>query len=239
MRLPATLLVALPAIAAAQQQKPLGENLQSWFDKAKSYIPIGVKEPVAAGAAKVASKNITPLTSDNWQSTFSPTTSSNKSPEEWMVLVSGGNKSCYGQCAGVEKAFNETAAVFIADPTAPNLGYINCDTEPILCAIWAAGPAAIWHIQRPIAHSGQSTPATTIRIIKLNTTTTTTGEITAIHTRKTYDKEVAYEGAFHPFDGWLARYYLNQPVGTGLYYFSLIPSWLFMIVISMASRNLM
>lgn len=156
-----------------------------------------------------------------------------------MVLVSGGNKSCYGQCAGVEKAFNETAAVFIADPTAPNLGYINCDTEPILCAIWATGPAAIWHIQRPIAHSDQSTPATTIRIIKLNTTTTTTGEITAIHIGKTYEKEAAYEGAFHPFDGWLARYHLNQLVGTGLYYFSLIPSWLFMIVISMASRNLM
>lgn len=239
MRLPSTLLLALPAIVAAQQQKPLGENLQSWFDKAKSYIPGGAQEPVAAGAAKVASKNITPLTKGNWQSALSPTTSPSKSPEEWMVLISGDNKTCYGQCAGIEKAFNETAAVFIADATAPKLGYINCDKEPILCTIWAANPKTIWHIQRPIAHADQSTPATTIRIIKLNTTTTTTGEITAIHTGKTYEKARVYEGAFHPFDGWLAQYHLNQPVGYALHYYSLIPSWLFMVVISMASRNFM
>ena len=239
MRLSTALLLALPAIATAQQQKPLGENLQSWFEKAKSYIPSGAKEPVAAGAAKVAGKNITPLTTDNWQSVLSPASSKSNSPEEWMILVSGGNKSCYGQCARVEKAFNETAAVFVADPTAPNLGYLNCENEPILCATWATGPPSIWHIQFRIAQADQSTPATTIRIIKLNSTTTTTGEITAIHTGKTYEKEPVYEGAFHPFNGWLTQLHLNQPLGYALYYFSLIPSWLFMIVISMVSRNIM
>lgn len=239
MRFSTTLLIALPAIATAQQQKPLGENLQAWFEKAKSYIPTAATEPVAAGAAKVASKNITPLTKDNWQAVLAPSTSPKNSPEEWMILVSGGNKTCYGRCARVEKAFNETAAVFIADPTAPNLGYMNCDSDPILCSTWATGPPAVWHIQFPVPHPDQSTPATTMRIVKLNSTTTTSGEITAIHTGKTYEKEPIYESAFHPFDGWLAKYYLNVPVGHGLYYFSLIPSWLFMIVISMVSRNFM
>ena len=240
MRLSTTLLLVLPAIAAAQLQKPLGENLQSWFDKAKSYIPTGTKEPIAAGAAKVAAKNVTPLTKDNWQSALSPSTSSpSNGPEEWMILVSGGNKSCYGQCADIEKAFNETAAVFITDPTAPHLGYINCDKEAILCATWATGPPAIWHIQLPVVQADHSTPATTIRIIRLNSTTTTAGEIIAIHTGKTYEKEPVYEGAFHPFDGWMARFHLTKPLGHVLFYFSLIPSWAFMIVISMVSRNLM
>lgn len=234
MRLPTALLLVLPAIAAAQEQKPLVENLQSWFEKAKTYLPAGAKDPVGAGAAKVAGKNITPLTKDNWQSVLSPSGSSN-SPEAWMILVSGGNKTCFGQCGMVEKAFNETATVFVADATAPNLGYLNCDNEPILCATWAAGAPSLWHIQLP----DQSTPSTTIRIIRLNTTTTTTGEITAIHTGKTYEKESVYEGTFHPFDGQLAKLHLNQPVGYALYYFSLIPSWLFMIVISMVSRSFM
>ena len=235
MRASTALFLTLPAFAAAQQQIPLLDNLQSWFEKAKSYIPNAATDPVAAGAAKVAGKNITPFTKDNWQSILSPLSTSSHSPEEWMILVSGGNKSCYGQCAGVEKAFNETATIFVADATAPNLGYLNCDTEPILCATWATGPPSIWHIQLP----HQSIPTTTIRIIKLNSTTTTAGEITAIHTGKTYEKEPVYEGAFHPFDGWVAQLHLNQPLGYALYYFSLIPSWLFMIVISMVSRNVM
>ena len=240
MRLVTALLVALPVIVAAQQQKPLGENLQSWFDKAKSYIPSGTKSPAAAGAAKLAAQNVTPLTKSNWQSVLAPKASSLKDgPEEWMVLVTGGNKSCYGQCAGVDKAWNETAAVFVADPTAPHLASINCDQEPILCATWATGPASVWHLQRPVAQADQSTPATTIHIIKLNTTTTTAGDIIAIHTGKTYEKEPVYEGTFHPFDGLLAQYYLNVPLGQVLFYFSLIPSWAFMIVISMVSRNIM
>lgn len=240
MRLTSISLLALPVIVAAQQQKPLGENLRSWFDKAKSYVPSGTKEPVAAGAAKVAAQDVTTLTKGNWQSVFSPSTSSTTDgPEEWMVLVTGGNKSCYGRCAGVEKAWNETAALLAADPTAPHLAYVDCDNEPILCATWATGPASIWHISRPIAQAGQPTPATAIHIVKLNTTTTTASEILAIHTGKTYEKVPVYEGAFHPFDGVLAQYGLNVPVGTALFYFSLIPSWAFMIVISMVSRNFM
>ena len=232
----APLLLVLPAIATAQEQKPLG---QSFFDTVKSYIPAFAQEPVAAGAAKVAAANVTPLTSSNWEEVLSPKTSPGQGPETWMVFVSGGNKTCYGRCAKVEEAWNETAALFAADPTAPHLAYINCDKQAVLCSTWAAAAPTIWHIQRPIAQADQSTPATTIHIVPLNTTTTTAQKIVQIHTQKTYEKWPVYEGAFHPFDGYLAKFYLNKPAGYAIFAFSQIPSWAFMIGISMFSRNMM
>ena len=237
MRFSTSFLLALPVLVAAQQQKPLGENLQAWFDKAKSYIP---GSPLGAGAARVAAKNVTPLTKDNWAEKLKPTTSNpSKGPETWMVFVSGGNKTCYGLCAGVETAWNESAAIFAADPTAPHLGYIDCDTNAILCSIWAAGPPAIWYFLLPIAGKDQSTPATTIYIVPLNTTTTTANEIVQIHTAKNYEKRPVYESFIHPFDGWLAKAGLNVPVGYILFGFGLIPSWSFMLLISFVSRTVM
>ena len=240
MRLSIPLLLALPAIAAAQEQKPLSETVQSWFNKAKSYIPTAAQEPIAASAAKVAAANVTPLTRSNWEEVLSPsTTSPGQGPETWMVFVSGGNKTCYGRCGKVEEAWNETAALFAADPSAPHLAYLNCDKEAILCATWAANPPTVWHIQRPVAQADQSTPATTIHIVGLNATTTTAQELVQIHTQKTYEKRPVYEGAFHPFDGYLAKFFLNKPAGYAIFAFSQIPSWAFMIGISMFSRNIM
>lgn len=97
----------LPVFAVAQDQKPLKEKAQGWFDKAKSYIPTAaVTVPVDAGAAKVADKVVTKLDANNWRSTLTPSTSDpSNGPEEWMILVTGGNKSCYGQCAQVERAW--------------------------------------------------------------------------------------------------------------------------------------
>lgn len=233
----APLLLALPAIATAQEQKPLGPSL---LDKVKSYIPGLAQDPVAAGAAKIAAANVTPLTNSNWEEVLAPkSTSPGQGPETWMVFVSGGNKTCYGRCGKVEEAWNETAALFAADPTAPHLAYLNCDKQPVLCSTWAAAAPTIWHIQRPIAQADQSTPATTIHIVPLNTTTTTAQKIVQIHTQKTYEKRPVYEGAFHPFDGYLAKLYLNKPAGYAIFAFSQIPSWAFMIGISMFSRNMM
>lgn len=243
MRLTTALLVALPALAAAQQQFPLANSLQSWLEKAKSYLPNAAISPVQSAAAKAAAANITPLTLDNWQSVLSPPPSHAShtwdGPEEWMVFVSGTNKTCYGLCGGLEVAWNETAALFAANPTAPRLGYINCDKSPVLCAIWHARPPTIWHIQLPISAEDQSRASTTVRILRLNTTTTTTQDIARIHTEKTYEKVSVYEGAFQPFDGWLAQLGLVTPIGYILYGFSAVPSWAFMVVISFVSRNLM
>lgn len=240
MRLSASLLFALPAITIAEEQVPLGKKAEGWFNKAKSYVPTVVKSPVSASASKVAAQVITPLTKDNWESELSIKPSNvERGPETWLILITGGNKTCGGRCTRVEEAFNETAALLSPDPTAPKLGYLNCETNAVLCAIWAANVPTLWHIQIPVPAVDQSGAGTTIRIINVNTTSVNTQDIVRIHTQKTYEKVSAYDGAFHPFDGYLAKYQLNKAIGYVLFAFSMVPSWAFMIVVSMVSRNFM
>ncbi|KAI4241525.1 MAG: hypothetical protein L6R40_004504 [Gallowayella cf. fulva] len=243
MRLTTSLLLLPLTLTAAQQQKPLGQNLQSWFEKAKSYLPSApsaATSPLASTAAKAAANTVTPLTTENWKSVLSPSsTDPSQGPEEWMILFSGGNKSCYGRCAGVETAWNKSAALLAADPTAPKLAHVDCDRAAVLCTTWAAAVPTIWWVQIPVTGTEQSRPATTIRILGLNTTTVTAGDIVKIHREKTYEKKPVYEGALHPFDGWAAKMGLNVPLGYVLYGFANVPSWAFMIVISMGSRYIM
>src|SRR5277367_2580124 len=120
MRFASATLLALPLLAAAaQQQSPFDqvkEQAQYYFDKLSSFLPTpNPQHPVDAVAAKLEGKNVNALTIDNWKSTLqSSSRSYSGSPEEWWVLITGGNKTCYGQCAKVETAFNETAAIFAA-----------------------------------------------------------------------------------------------------------------------------
>lgn len=243
MRLYTSLLLVLLALVAAQTQKPLRENVQAWFEKAKSFIPTGATDPIASSAAKVAARSITPLTKENWRtelSSSSPHATQGEGPDTWMVLISGANKTCFGQCDKLEVAWNESAVLFAADPSAPKLGYVNCDSSPILCAIWAARPSTVWHIQPPVFNENdQSGAGTTVRILGLNTTTTTAKDIFNIHAQRTYENRAPYEGAFHPFDGWVARAGLALPLGYLSFGFSLVPSWALIIVISLISRNIM
>lgn len=239
-----TILLLLPALALAQDQKPMGffgMDFEPYFEKAKSYLPASAKSPVSASAAKIAAKNVTPLTKDNWASTLKPSASAQAGtgPENWMIFITGGNKTCFGRCEGVEHAWNESAAIFAAVPTSPKLGSIDCESQAILCSTWMMGPAAIYYIQLPIPAADQSKPQTTIYKVKLNTTTTTTQDIVQIHTQQTYLKSPTYEGYFHPFDGVLAQYGLNVPVGYVFWAFALVPSWMFMILISFVSRTIM
>ena len=237
MRLTTSLLALLPlTIAAQEQQNPL----QSWLDKAKSYLPNAATAPVASAAGKAAASNVATITTDNWKSTLTPsTTDPADGPEPWMVFFTGGNKSCYGRCLGVEKAWNESTALLAADPSAPKLGFVHCDKSPVLCTMWATNVPSIWHVELPVVAADQSKPATTIRILVLNTTTTTAMDIVKIHTEKTYEKKAVYESPIHPFDGWFAQYGLIVPMGYILYGFANIPSWAFMIVISLMSRTIM
>jgi len=240
MRLP-TLLPAIlfPAFAVAQEQKPLIANLQSWFDAAKAYIPTSLASPLDAVAAKVASKKVVTLDKDNWYNIMTPTPVTGvatAAPHPWMVLISGGNKTCLGNCGGIETAWNKSVALLATDAKAPHLGYIDCDTSPLLCSIWFASPPAVWYIEMPADPKVESTP---IHVVRLNTTTTTTQDIAEIHTQKKYLERPLYEGAFHPWDGYLAKAQLNVPAAYILYGFSLIPSWTFMLIISFASRTIM
>ena len=240
-------LIAFPILsaAAAQDQHPLGAQFQTWFDKAKSYIPTSkdipaaAKDPVGASTAKLAAKTVTPLSMSNYEEWLTPDPSSAKSPLEYMVFVSGGNKTCGGHCAKLEKEWNETASLLAADATAPNLGYINCDIEGVLCATWQAQPPTIWHIQRPIAQADQSTPASTVYVNYLNVTKTTASDIVALHTGKKYEDGILNEGYFQPFDGIFVQYGVNKALGYVLFAFGLVPSWAFMAAMPIISRTIM
>ncbi|KAJ9353118.1 hypothetical protein DTO027B9_5370 [Paecilomyces variotii] len=225
-------LLLLPALATAQEQIPLGERLQGWFNKAKSYVPA---PPVVAekAAEKVAEKTVTPFNITNWQANLEPST---ESAQDWLIFVTGGNKTCFGRCERAEKAFNESVLLFAADPTSPQLGYLNCEQDRVLCSIWSAGAPSVWHFQVPQAQPDEPRSTRPLHIVPLNITTVTPETIYKIHSEKTYEEFDQYDGAFHPTDGWLAEYGLNVVLGYVLFGFSLIPSWLFMIGISVFSR---
>jgi len=105
MRLSSVLLL-LPALAAAESQNPLFEKASEWFDKAKAFIPSTPPNPVDAGAAKVAEKNVEKFNMLTWESRLRPTTTDpSKGPQELMVFI-GGNTSCFGECGKVDKAWN-------------------------------------------------------------------------------------------------------------------------------------
>jgi len=242
MRISNAIIIALPALSfvAADDQKPLGDKLRAWFDKATSLIPTTVPSvlpnPLDAGAAKVASVAVTDLTLANWQETIRPSVPSTKGgPEEWLVYINGGNKTCYGLCGNTTKAWN-TAAALLTTGTSnpPHLATINCEKEGVLCAQWAITPPAIYHIALP---RGAADAKPTVRYIPLNQTSTTPTDITNIVVKKTYTATKPYEGVFQPWTGFLATTGLGLPLAHALYYFSLLPSWAPMILISLASRT--
>lgn len=136
--------------------------------------------------------------------------------------------------------WQESLPLFAADLTSPSLGRLDCDQENILCSTWSTGPAAVWHVQRPvIAEAGQEKPPTPIHMVHVNVTTVTPQDIYNIHAKKTWENARLYEGAWHPMDGWLAKYKLNFIGGCIVYGLGLVPNWVMMIGISFLSRTMM
>lgn len=65
------------------------------------------------------------------------------------------------------------------------------------------------------------------------------GDILSLHSGKKYEEGVLYEGYFHPIDGPLAQMGVNKVLGYVMWGVGLVPSWAFMVVISMVSRTIM
>ncbi len=261
MRLVTPILLVLPVLAFADDQAPLLERVKGWLSRAQSYLPssIPLQSPAATAAAKAAEHQTTKLTLENWKSvlTANPRSQSN-TPEEWMVLVTGGTLTCSGRCGNVTRAWNvrtplhqckliigmadlkqQTVPILSLKPSAPNLALLDCEEEQVLCSSWLARPSSLWHMFLPRPLPDQSKPATTVRIIPLNRTDVTSADIFAIHTKELYKNYPVYEGMFHPFDGWLQRIGLAVPVGHVLYWFSKLPSWVIMVGMSFVSRLMM
>lgn len=252
------LALALPALTSAQDiQKPLIEQATSWLQTLlgslpttiPTAVPTALRSPVPAAAAALAAKKVTPLTMANYERELTPDPATAAPAQEWMVFVTGGNKTCGGHCLRLERAFNETATLLAADPTAPSLAILDCDAQGALCSTWMAKPPTIWHIRRVRAadadtsssSSSSTSTTTTIHVNYFNVTHSTAGDMVALHSSKKYEDGIRYEGGgwFDPFDGPLARWGVNKGVGYALYGVGLVPSWAFMIVVSMVSRTIM
>jgi PTH2 family peptidyl-tRNA hydrolase len=107
------LLALVPALAAAQEQVPLADRVQGWFNKAKSYLPtatpvVPVAEKVFEAPKKVIQeKSVTPFNASNWESLLDPATTA----QDWLVFITGGNKTCFGRCGKAEKSFNVSLSI--------------------------------------------------------------------------------------------------------------------------------
>jgi hypothetical protein len=237
--LEAIILLSAVGLSQAEDQVPLIAKAQAWFDKAKTYVQNTAPAPVDAGAAAVASRTVTDITLDNWRSELAPIENVG-SPQNWLIYVTGGNKTCQGQCGELDAKFNKSAAILAADPNGPYLGRIDCDEQAVLCTAWFAGPPTVWYIQVPGPTAQDQTRAPTpIYVKRLNITTTTVEDIVQIHTKKTYEEQPRLESITHPFDGTLALLGLNLPIGYILYYLQFVPSWSIMLIISFMTRTMM
>lgn len=106
MRFSSTALLALPLLAAAaegpfEQYKAQFQNFLGSFGAAPSKPEPEAANPDAPSPAddvKTATfAEVKDLTLSNWKDTlYSPVKAEATTPEEWWVLVTGGNKTCYG-----------------------------------------------------------------------------------------------------------------------------------------------
>jgi len=240
MRLSTLSILALPLLAAAaQQESPLDQakaQAQYWLEKFQSYIPNPNRAHTPqAAAAKAGGKTLNILTLNDWEHTIrSSVKPTSTKPEQWWILLTGGNKTCFGHCGPMEKAYNETALLWSVNPTAPHLAYLDCDAQPVLCNSWGAGPPSLW-----VMEVLPKPAPVTIWTKHLNTTTTTVKTFTDLHTSKEWATKTPYDGWFHPFDGQLAKAGVAVPLGYFFWVFNILPSWLFMVLISFVSRSFM
>jgi len=102
----ALLLSSLVSSAIAADQVPFADRAQGWFDKAKSYIPSeagSVPDPVEDAASAIGAKKFEKINSRNYERTLRPKL---EGEEEWIVYLTGGNKSCFGRCDRANAAWN-------------------------------------------------------------------------------------------------------------------------------------
>jgi len=116
------------------------------------------------------------------------------------------------------------------------MGMVNCDDQPILCNTWAAGAGSIWSFN-------MLPPPAPVEIYKkrLNMTTTTSEELVQLNAAESKDKAgfVLLDSWFHPFNGKITELGLSVPYGYTMWALSLVPNWLFMLIVSFASRSMM
>lgn len=100
MRFSTSILPALPLLAFAQEApfEQYKAQFQNFLGNFGSYIPNPNNyDPVGAAEAKIGEMKMNVLTLDNWKDTlYAPVKAQSTTPEEWWVLITGRNKTCFG-----------------------------------------------------------------------------------------------------------------------------------------------
>ncbi|KAL1883071.1 hypothetical protein VTK73DRAFT_9997 [Phialemonium thermophilum] len=232
----------LPLLAAAadgpfEQYKAQFQNFLSNFGSVGSK-PVDDKPGFAAppAAEKAAGEaKVQILTLDNWKDTlYGPVRPDATDPEEWWVLITGRNKTCFGHCTKLEAAFDEAAQKFATFSKSPHTGLVNCDDQPVLCNSWAANVGTVWVFE-------MLPPPAPVNIYRrrFNMSSTTADDFVDLYAQDVKKEFYPYTGYFHPFDGPLAKNGLAVPIGYVLWAFNAIPSWAMMLGISFLSRSMM
>ncbi|KAH6666497.1 hypothetical protein F5X68DRAFT_54823 [Plectosphaerella plurivora] len=251
MKFSAVSTLALPilgAVAEVPQYQAQFQNVMGNIGaQVPGWIPFPSRHDETEAARTKADQSISVLNIFNWKDTLyepvlnkfkdSPADGprlSSESPENWWLLVTGGNKSCLGRCAQVEQAFNETAAKFATLPKAPHMAYVDCDKQPILCNVLSTGPATLWSID--MEWPGNNV---TIWTRRMNVTTTTTETFEKLYKEDRAENFRISANNWHPFNSWLAQNHLAIPIASILWAFSVIPNWATMLIISFFSRRAM
>lgn len=117
MRVSSGILLALPALAIAEEQQiPILDKVKGFFNKASAAVSSTISAsmpsaPVEAAASEAAAKVVEvvqhPLTLENWKEvlTVDPTASP-PTTQDWLVFTTGGNNTCFGLCGNATKAWN-------------------------------------------------------------------------------------------------------------------------------------
>jgi hypothetical protein len=112
MRFSTTAVLALPLLASAAESpfEQYKAKFQNFLGSLGASAPAADKAPAAAAAAGSAAgkaakaktvepKPITALSLSTWKETlYAPVQPEATLPEEWLVLVTGKNKTCFGSC---------------------------------------------------------------------------------------------------------------------------------------------
>jgi hypothetical protein len=115
MRFSSGLLLALPALAVAEEQVPLLDKVKGFFNKATAAVSASIPSMPSASVDTATSKAASnaaaaiqyPLTLENWKETLTvDATASPPTTQDWLVFTTGGNTTCFGLCANATKAWN-------------------------------------------------------------------------------------------------------------------------------------
>lgn len=253
MRFSTSLLLAVPIASVAaegmiDQYKAQFQNFLGSFGATPPSAPAAQEavvdgdfaaspdsEPAAVPASSDAA--VTQLTLDTWKDTlYEPVQPGATTPEEWWVLMTGGNKTCLGHCGKADTAFKQAAANFEArtDVDTPRMAVIDCEQEGVLCNSLGGGAGSIWAFEmlpRPAPID--------IYIARVNLSSITSATVENLLLPENKPAFQKLDSIFHPFDSPLAQYNVLVPFGYVLYYLSFIPNWAFMFVISAVSRQIM